>query len=93
MSGSLEGKSVLVIGRGSGIARAIVEAAIGEGASVTVAGRDAQKLRDAYPDGSVAYAVITVVIPTLPASGSVTLPATGCCARWRSGRPTSPPQR
>ncbi|HJP77809.1 MAG TPA: SDR family oxidoreductase [Pseudonocardiaceae bacterium] len=47
---SLQDQSVLVIGRPSGIARAIVLAARSEGAQVIVAGRDAQKLRDAYPD-------------------------------------------
>src|SRR5882757_9119263 len=48
MGTSLAGKKVLVIGRSSGIARAIVEAALTEGAQVTVAGRDAEKLRQGY---------------------------------------------
>lgn len=48
MGTSLAGKKVLVIGRSSGIARAIVEAALAEGAWVTVAGRDAEKLRQGY---------------------------------------------
>jgi hypothetical protein len=38
---SLQGKTVLVIGRGSGIARAVVEAA---GATVSAGGRDDEKL-------------------------------------------------
>jgi NAD(P)-dependent dehydrogenase (short-subunit alcohol dehydrogenase family) len=50
MGTSLAGKTVLVIGRPSGIARAIVEAALAEGAGVTVAGRDAAKLRQAYDE-------------------------------------------
>jgi NAD(P)-dependent dehydrogenase (short-subunit alcohol dehydrogenase family) len=50
MANSLAGKSVLVIGRPSGIARAITEAAVAEGAEVTVAGRDAAKLRQAYDE-------------------------------------------
>jgi NAD(P)-dependent dehydrogenase (short-subunit alcohol dehydrogenase family) len=58
MSRSLDGARVLVIGRGSGIARAVVEAAQAAGASVIVAGRDAQKLRDAYPDGSVSVETV-----------------------------------
>ncbi|HEY6494242.1 MAG TPA: SDR family oxidoreductase [Trebonia sp.] len=50
MGTSLAGSTVLVIGRPSGIARAIVEAALAEGAEVTVAGRDAAKLRRAYDE-------------------------------------------
>jgi NAD(P)-dependent dehydrogenase (short-subunit alcohol dehydrogenase family) len=50
MGTSLAGKTVLVIGRPSGIARAVVEAALAEGAKVTVAGRDAAKLREAYDE-------------------------------------------
>ena len=50
MGTSLAGKKVLVIGRSSGIARAIVEATLTEGARVTVAGRDAEKLRQGYTD-------------------------------------------
>jgi len=54
---SLQGKSVLVIGRSSGIARAIVDAALAEGARVTVAGRDAEKLRQGYGDTATAETV------------------------------------
>ena len=53
MGTSLAGKSVLVIGRPSGIARAIVEAALTEGALVTVAGRDAEKLRQGYRESAL----------------------------------------
>jgi NAD(P)-dependent dehydrogenase (short-subunit alcohol dehydrogenase family) len=54
---SLKDKSVLVIGRSTGIARAIVDAALAEGARVTVAGRDAEKLRQAYGDAATAETV------------------------------------
>jgi NAD(P)-dependent dehydrogenase (short-subunit alcohol dehydrogenase family) len=53
MGTSLAGKSVLVIGRPSGIARAIVEAALAEGARVTVAGRNAEKLREGYRESAL----------------------------------------
>jgi NAD(P)-dependent dehydrogenase (short-subunit alcohol dehydrogenase family) len=46
----LRGDTVLVIGRGSGIARAIVESATAAGAAVVVAGRDRAALADAYRD-------------------------------------------
>lgn len=45
---TLTGKKILVIGRGSGIARAVVTAAQSEGAHVVVAGRDPHTLREAY---------------------------------------------
>jgi NAD(P)-dependent dehydrogenase (short-subunit alcohol dehydrogenase family) len=45
---SLKDRTVVVIGRGSGIARAIVDAASGAGARVVVAGRDTEALREAY---------------------------------------------
>ena len=48
MGNSLEDRTVLVIGRPSGIAGAIVGAARADGARVVVAGRDVAKLRDAY---------------------------------------------
>ncbi|MFI5612647.1 SDR family oxidoreductase [Amycolatopsis sp. NPDC051903] len=47
---SLEGRKVLVVGRGSGIARAVVLAARAAGAEVVVAGRDADTLAKAYDD-------------------------------------------
>jgi len=46
----------LAIGRPSGIARAITEAAVAEGAEVTVAGRDAAKLRQAYDENENVHA-------------------------------------
>jgi NAD(P)-dependent dehydrogenase (short-subunit alcohol dehydrogenase family) len=48
MNGSLKDQTVLVIGRGSGIARAVALAARDAGAGVVVAGRDQEKLSDAY---------------------------------------------
>jgi NAD(P)-dependent dehydrogenase (short-subunit alcohol dehydrogenase family) len=53
MGTSLQDRTVLVIGRGSGIARAITELARAEGANVIVAGRDRTKLTDAYDDPGI----------------------------------------
>ena len=50
MTGALQGQSVLVIGRGSGIARAVALAARDEGAHVTAAGRDQGALAAGYAD-------------------------------------------
>lgn len=48
MGRTLDGQRVLVVGRGSGIARAIAEVALREGAEVIVAGRDPEALAAAY---------------------------------------------
>jgi NAD(P)-dependent dehydrogenase (short-subunit alcohol dehydrogenase family) len=48
MNGPLKDQTVLVIGRGSGLARAIVLAAHDAGAQVVAAGRNAEALRAAY---------------------------------------------
>jgi NAD(P)-dependent dehydrogenase (short-subunit alcohol dehydrogenase family) len=48
LDGSLKDQTVLVVGRGSGIARAVSLAARDAGAVVVVAGRDQEKLSDAY---------------------------------------------
>jgi NAD(P)-dependent dehydrogenase (short-subunit alcohol dehydrogenase family) len=53
VSNLLEGRRVLVVGRGSGIARAVVLAVREAGASVVVAGRDAQQLDQAYDDPGI----------------------------------------
>jgi NAD(P)-dependent dehydrogenase (short-subunit alcohol dehydrogenase family) len=53
MTDALRGKTVLVVGRGSGLARAIVEAALAEGARVIAAGRSTDALKAAYPDTHV----------------------------------------
>jgi NAD(P)-dependent dehydrogenase (short-subunit alcohol dehydrogenase family) len=50
---ALRDKTVVVIGRGSGIARAIAMLAQAEGARVVVAGRDRAKLAAAYSDGDI----------------------------------------
>ena len=50
MTGSLKDQTVLVIGRGSGLARAIALAAQDAGAQVIVAGRSAEVLAAAYAD-------------------------------------------
>ena len=50
MATSLRDRTVVVIGRGSGIARAVTDAARSAGAHVVVAGRDVDALRAAYDD-------------------------------------------
>ncbi|MGH3170437.1 MAG: SDR family oxidoreductase [Trebonia sp.] len=59
MTGSLKDQSVLVVGRGSGIARAVCLAARDEGAQVIAAGRDQDALKAAY-DGEPGIATETV---------------------------------
>lgn len=54
MGDALRGKTVLVVGRGSGIARAVALLAQCEGARVIVAGRDPAKLASAYSGAGVA---------------------------------------
>jgi NADP-dependent 3-hydroxy acid dehydrogenase YdfG len=48
MAQSLQDKTVLVIGRGSGIAGAVVVAPRAAGANVIAGGRDEEKLASAY---------------------------------------------
>ncbi|HEV2256001.1 MAG TPA: SDR family oxidoreductase [Streptosporangiaceae bacterium] len=48
MTGSLKDKTVLVVGRGSGLARAIALAAVDAGAHVVAVGRDQETLPAAY---------------------------------------------
>jgi NAD(P)-dependent dehydrogenase (short-subunit alcohol dehydrogenase family) len=50
MTGSLKDQAVLVIGRGSGIARAVTAAAQDAGARVIAAGRDPEALKASYAD-------------------------------------------
>ena len=50
MTGSLDGQTILVIGRGSGLARAVAVAARDAGAKVVAAGRDQDALAAAYAD-------------------------------------------
>lgn len=60
MRNALRGKTVLVIGRGSGIARAVALLAQSEGGRVIVAGRDRAKLASAYSGAGVAAEVVDV---------------------------------
>jgi NAD(P)-dependent dehydrogenase (short-subunit alcohol dehydrogenase family) len=53
MSASLTGRTVLVVGRGSGIARATTLAIRAAGATVVVAGRDKNALAAAYDDPGI----------------------------------------
>jgi NAD(P)-dependent dehydrogenase (short-subunit alcohol dehydrogenase family) len=57
MGSALQDKTVLVVGRGSGIARAITLLARSQGARVVVAGRDKAKLADAYNDPGISAEV------------------------------------
>src|ERR1700749_4156881 len=60
MSNSLDGQVVLVIGRGSGIARAVTELAVAEGARVIVAGRAQAALAAAYAATAVQTETVDV---------------------------------
>jgi NAD(P)-dependent dehydrogenase (short-subunit alcohol dehydrogenase family) len=53
MANALQDKMILVIGRGSGIARSVTLLARSEGARVVVAGRDRAKLASSYEDGGI----------------------------------------
>jgi NAD(P)-dependent dehydrogenase (short-subunit alcohol dehydrogenase family) len=54
MALSLKDSTVVLIGRGSGIARGIALAAADAGAKVVVAGRHPEQLHESYPDGRFA---------------------------------------
>lgn len=56
MAATLEGRTVVVIGRPSGIARAVVESVVRQGAQAVIAGRDPDALRKGYADFSGASA-------------------------------------
>jgi NAD(P)-dependent dehydrogenase (short-subunit alcohol dehydrogenase family) len=60
MGSALRDKTVLVVGRGSGIARAVTLLARSEGARVVVAGRDKAKLADAYDDPGISAEVVDI---------------------------------
>lgn len=53
MAASLDQRKVLVVGRESGIARSVVLAVRERGATVVVAGRDAERLRRSYDDPGI----------------------------------------
>jgi NAD(P)-dependent dehydrogenase (short-subunit alcohol dehydrogenase family) len=60
MGNALRDKTVVVVGRGSGIARAVALLAQSEGALVIVAGRDQAKLAGAYTGSRIAAEVVDV---------------------------------
>jgi NAD(P)-dependent dehydrogenase (short-subunit alcohol dehydrogenase family) len=60
LGNTLQDKTVVVVGRGSGIARAVTLLARAEGARVVVAGRDKDKLAGAYDDPGITAEVVDV---------------------------------
>ncbi|MEU0603642.1 SDR family oxidoreductase [Streptomyces sp. NPDC006393] len=60
MTAALRDKTVLVVGRGSGIARAVSDAALREGAHVIAAGRNGAALHKSYRETSVTVATVDV---------------------------------
>src|SRR5258705_9358982 len=64
MGNALQDKTVVVVGRGSGIARAVALVAHGEGARVVVAGRDKAKLADSYDGLGIAAETVDVTDDT-----------------------------
>ena len=60
MGNALRDKTVVVVARGSGIARAVALLAQSEGARVIVAGRDQAKLASAYNGSEIAAEVIDI---------------------------------
>jgi NAD(P)-dependent dehydrogenase (short-subunit alcohol dehydrogenase family) len=58
--GALQGKSVVVVGRSGGIARAVTLLARSEGARVVVAGRDSATLAADYKDDGIAAETVDV---------------------------------
>ena len=60
MGNALRDKTVVVVGRGSGIARAVALLAQSEGARVIAAGRDQAKLASAYAGSDIAAEVVDI---------------------------------
>jgi len=60
MGNALRDKTVVVVGRGTGIARAVALLAQSEGARVIVAGRDQAKLASAYNGSDIAAEVVDI---------------------------------
>src|SRR5215470_13947628 len=60
MGTALQDKTVVVVARGSGVARAVKLLARSEGARVGVAGRDKRKLGHAYHDPGITAAAVDV---------------------------------
>ncbi len=64
MGNALQGKRVLVVGRGSGIARAVTLLARSEGAEVVVAGRNLDALASAYDDSGISAEFLDITDDT-----------------------------
>ncbi|MFZ0717223.1 SDR family oxidoreductase [Mycobacterium sp.] len=60
MANTLQHKTILVVGRGSGIAHAVARRARSEGARVIVAGRDRAKLANSYDDLGISAETIDI---------------------------------
>jgi NAD(P)-dependent dehydrogenase (short-subunit alcohol dehydrogenase family) len=60
MANTLRDRTILVVGRGSGIARAVTLLARSEGARVIVAGRDRAKLASSYDDGGISAETLDI---------------------------------
>jgi NAD(P)-dependent dehydrogenase (short-subunit alcohol dehydrogenase family) len=60
MANTLQDKTILLVGRGSGIARAVALRARSEGARVIVAGRDRAKLANSYDDPGISAETIDI---------------------------------
>jgi NAD(P)-dependent dehydrogenase (short-subunit alcohol dehydrogenase family) len=60
MANTLQDRTILVVGRGSGIARAVTLLARSQGARVVVAGRDRAKLAGSYDDGGISAETLDI---------------------------------
>src|SRR3984957_16970782 len=60
MANALQDKTIVVVGRGSGIARAVALLARSEGGQVIVAGRDPVKLANSYDDPRISAETIDI---------------------------------
>jgi NADP-dependent 3-hydroxy acid dehydrogenase YdfG len=94
MGNALQDKTVVVVGRGSGIARAVALLAHDEGAQVVVAGRDNAKLADAYVGLDINAESVDVTDDTSIAAladrvGPVDHVVSTASARARGGSPIS----
>ena len=85
MGNALQDKTVVVVGRGSGIARAVALLAHHEGARVVVAGRDRGKLVDAYDGLPITAESVDVTDDTSISERSPTasVPSTMSCRPLR----------
>ena len=86
MGSALRDKTVLVVGRGSGIARAVTLLARSEGARVVVAGRDKAKLVGAYQDTGDPGISAEVVDVTDDASIAALADGWGLSTMWSQQR-------